>query len=129
MTLRHIVFDDSALAALGAGNRLASRLVAFAHDDSGVILYVPTLSLVAADLEREGVAEHIGMLETLQTVGLDYAGSLAVASLAHEGVELGVAHAVHVAQPGAHCPVGAVVATARPTAHYRKFGVRTQPLG
>ena len=52
----HIVLDDTAMAAAGQSNVLASRLIHRAHAQAGWYLYAPTCALVEADRARPGTA-------------------------------------------------------------------------
>ncbi len=57
-----IVLDDTAMAAAGRGNVLASRLLHRAHAQAGWYLYAPACALVEADRDRAGTAEHLAAL-------------------------------------------------------------------
>ncbi|MCT2588407.1 hypothetical protein LHJ74_00340 [Streptomyces sp. N2-109] len=50
----HVVLDDTAMAAAGQGNVLASRLIHRAHAEPGWFLYAPVCALVAADRAVSG---------------------------------------------------------------------------
>ena len=57
---------------------MASRLVVEAEKDPTLKVYVPALSLAAAEIERTGVAEHVGALPSVNIEGLDFAAATAV---------------------------------------------------
>ncbi|WP_030019395.1 hypothetical protein [Streptomyces monomycini] len=106
----HIVLDDSAMAAAGQGNVLASRLIHRAHAEPGWHLYAPACALVEADRARPGTAEHLAALPGITVLDLDLAAALAVA----RQDTWAAAHTQYAAQPTADRPDGAVVATTLP---------------
>lgn len=106
----HIVLDDSAMAAAGQGNVLASRLIHRAHAESGWFLYAPACALVEADRARPGTAEHLAALPGITVLDLDLPAALAVA----RQTTWAAAHTQYAAQPTADRPDGAVVATTVP---------------
>ncbi|OEV02997.1 hypothetical protein [Streptomyces oceani] len=114
MTDTHFVLDDTTLLALGNGNSRASALIVRGHRKVNIHLMVPTLCLLEADRQREGVCVHIGALEMLDTVDLDFPATLAVSALVRKGVRLGIAHARVAAAPAPDLPEGAKVATIAP---------------
>ena len=97
MILHHLVLDTPTLLAL-SGNRQVSALVHRAHFETDARLWVPALSVLEADRERLGIAEHVGQLEVVHTVDLDYPAALAVARMERDGVPPGVAAAIHAAR-------------------------------
>ncbi|WP_369036565.1 MULTISPECIES: hypothetical protein [Streptomyces] len=133
---RAVIFDDTAALALGAGNSMASRLVVEAEKDPALRVYVPALSLAAAELERAGVAEHVGALPSVNIEGLDFAGAAAVGKRLRTAVageegqggkdepDWSGAHVLHLALPTVEWPRGRPVLTRTPT-RYRGTGVRT----
>jgi hypothetical protein len=106
----HIVLDDTAMAAAGQGNVLASRLIHRAHAQAGWYLYAPTCALVEADRARPGTAEHLAALPGITVLDLDLPAALAVAR--HE--TWAAAHCQYVAQPTPDRPDGAIIATTAP---------------
>lgn len=106
----HIVLDDTAMAAAGQGNVLASRLIHRAHAQAGWYLYAPTCALVEADRARPGTAEHLAALPGITVLDLDLPAALAVAR--HR--TWAQAHCQYVAQPTADRPDGAIIATTAP---------------
>lgn len=127
MTQTRVVWDASALLALGGGNRTASALLVSADLDPELHLFVPALSLLEADQERPGIAEHVGALHQLHTVDLDFTATLAVAELTRVGLSPGAAHAVHATRPSPEWPAGILLTTARPKL-YEGLPVRLLPL-
>jgi len=132
---RAVVFDDTAALALGAGNVMASRLVVEAEKDPALRVYIPALSLAAAERERAGVAEHVGALPSVAIEGLDFAAAAAVGKrlrVAGDGDDEGDkgeadwsgAHVLHLALPTVEWPRGRPVLTRTPT-RYRGTGIRT----
>ncbi|MFF3738712.1 hypothetical protein [Streptomyces sp. NPDC002566] len=110
MILHHLVLDTPTLLAL-SGNRQVSALVHRAHFETESRLWAPTLSVLEADREHLGIAEHVGQLEVLHTVDLDYAAVLAVARMHRDGVPLGIAAAIHAARHLPEWGADALVAT------------------
>ncbi|MFE9934498.1 hypothetical protein [Streptomyces sp. NPDC005533] len=106
----HIVLDDTAMAAAGQGNVLASRLIHRAHARAGWYLYAPACALVEADRARPGTAEHLVSLPGITVLDLDLPAALAVA-----GQDTwAVAHCQYAAQPTPDRPDGAIIATTAP---------------
>jgi hypothetical protein len=124
--LYHLVLDAPTLLAL-SGNRQVSALIHRAHFETETRLWVPTLSVLEADREHLGIAEHVGQLEVLHTVDLDYAAVLAVAALHRDGVPPGIGAAVHAARHLPEWGAGALVATVNAKA-YEGRGVPTLDL-
>lgn len=124
MTVHCVVRDDTALLALGAGNRNASRLVVTAKAAPGRVLMVPTLCVTAADVARAGVGEYVAALPTMGTEDLALDGALAVSALVRAGFTQAHAHALHAARPTFDRPDGSVIATLTPEA-YEKAKART----
>ncbi|MEU2359018.1 hypothetical protein ABZ599_39825 [Streptomyces misionensis] len=106
----HIVLDDTAMAAAGRGNVLASRLIHRAHAESGWYLYAPACALVEADRVRPGTAEHLAALPGITVLDLDLPSALAVA----QQDTWAAAHCQYAAQPTPDRPDGAVIATTAP---------------
>ncbi|WP_199896667.1 PIN domain-containing protein [Streptomyces niger] len=106
----HIVFDDTAMAAAGQGNLLASRLIHRAHTEPGWFLYAPACALVEADRARPGTAEHLAALPGVTVLDLDLPAALAVA----RQDTWAAVHTHYAAQPTADRPDGAIVATTAP---------------
>ncbi|MFI1177827.1 hypothetical protein [Streptomyces melanogenes] len=106
----HIVLDETAMAAAGQGNVLASRLIHRAHAEPDWYLYAPACALVEADRDRPGTAEHLAALPGVTVVDLDLPAALAVA----RQETWAAAHAAHTAQPTPERPDGAIVATTVP---------------
>lgn len=106
----HIVLDETAMAAAGQGNVLASRLIHRAHAETGWFLYAPSCALVEAARARPGTAEHLAALPGITVLDLDLPAALAVA----QQETWAAAHSQHAAQPTADRPDGAIVATTSP---------------
>ncbi|MFK8849926.1 hypothetical protein [Streptomyces sp. Ac-502] len=106
----HIILDDTAMAAAGQGNILASRLIHRAHAEADWFLYAPACALVEADRARPGTAEHLAALPGVQVLDLDLPAVLAVV----REETWAAAHVQCAAQPTPERPGGAVIATAQP---------------
>ncbi|GAA2389761.1 hypothetical protein GCM10010420_11880 [Streptomyces glaucosporus] len=116
MILHHLVLDAPTLVAL-SGNRQVSALVHRAHFEPETRLWVPVLSALEADHAYPGIAEHIGQLEVVHTVDLDYPALLTVTRLHRDGVPPGIAAAVHAARHLPEWGADALVATVEPKAY------------
>ncbi|MEU1503105.1 hypothetical protein [Streptomyces sp. NPDC005732] len=103
----HIVLDETAMAADGQGNVLASRLIHRAHAEADWFLYAPACALVEADRARPGTAEHVASLPGVTVLDLDLDTALALAQ--HK--TWAAAHSQYAAQPTPDRPDGAIIAT------------------
>ncbi len=117
-----VVFDHTALLALGAGSRMLSGLVSQAHARPGRYIFAPALCVAAAVAERPGLADHIGVLPALQVIDLDYPAAAAVGSFIAAGVDWRDGQAITAARPTADWPTGRPVLTTTPET-YRDWGV------
>ncbi|MEV5177388.1 hypothetical protein AB0L10_41555 [Streptomyces flaveolus] len=106
----HIVLDDTAMAAAGQGDVLASRLIHRAHVQTGWYLYAPTCALVEADRARPGTAEHLAALPGITVLALDLPAASAVA----RQDTWAAAHCQYAAQPTPDRPDGAIIAATAP---------------
>ncbi|QZZ30038.1 hypothetical protein A7X85_30740 [Streptomyces sp. ST1015] len=116
MIVHHLVLDTPTLMAL-SGNRQVSALIHRAYFEAETRLWAPTLSILEADREHLGLAEHIGQLEVIHTVDLDYPATLAVAQLHRDGVPLGVGAALHAASHLPEWGADALIASVQPKAY------------
>jgi hypothetical protein len=117
-----VVFDHTALLALGSGSQLASRLVVAAHGQAGRHVYAPALCLAAAVAQRPALADHLGALPAIEVVDLGYAAASSVGQLVAEGLAWQASQAVDAARPSAEWPRGIPVVTAVPEV-YRPYGI------
>jgi len=122
-----VVFDHTALLALGAGSRRVSALVSQAHLQAGRYVYAPALCLVAAISQRPGLATHLGVLPAVAIIDLDYVASTTVGALVAGGLDWQLAQAVDAGRPTAEWPAGRPVVTAGPDA-YTGLGVEVISL-
>ncbi|MGW7256862.1 hypothetical protein [Streptomyces sp. NPDC054834] len=120
-----IVLDHTAVLALCRGHRLLSGLAVVEVEDPAHRAHVPALCLVAASLERPGVAAHVGALPGLEFLPLDFAGAAAVEQVVSAGLEWSFGHAVYAAASGT---VEGQVLTATPEA-YDGTGVWAVDIG
>ncbi|WP_406727742.1 hypothetical protein WJ438_28415 [Streptomyces sp. GD-15H] len=116
MILHHLVLDTPTLLAL-SGNRQVSSLIHRAHFEAETRLWVPTLSVLEADRERLGIAEHVGQLQVVHTVDLDYPAVLVVARLERDGVSPGMGAAIHAARHLPEWGADALIATVEAKAY------------
>jgi hypothetical protein len=112
-----VVFDHTALLALGAGNQSLSRVVSQAHLQHGWYVYAPAMCLAAAVAERPALADHVGMLPAVEVVELGYAGAATVGRLVASGVDWRAAQAIDAARPTVDWPTGRPVVTTMPQAY------------
>lgn len=119
-----VVFDHTALLALGAGTALLSRIVDRAHYESGRHVYVPALCLSAAVAERPALADHIGALPAMEVLDLGFASAGVVGELVAADVDWRVAQAIDAGRPSLDWPYGRPVLTAVPE-QFARWGVAT----
>jgi hypothetical protein len=119
-----VVFDHTALLALGAGNQMASQVVTQAHGGTGRYVCVPALCLAAAAADRPALADHIGMLPAVEVIELGYASAAAVGRLVGDGMDWRAAHAADAARPSLEWPAGRPVVTGTPDP-YVSLGIHT----
>jgi hypothetical protein len=112
----HLVLDAPTLVAL-SGNRQVSALIHRAHFESETRLWAPVLSILEAEREYLGIAEHIGQLDVVHTVDLDYPAMLTVAQLHRDGVPPGIGAALHAVRHLPEFGAGGLVATVAPKAY------------
>ncbi|MBM7171907.1 hypothetical protein JQK87_26630 [Streptomyces sp. G44] len=120
-----VIYDQTALLALGSGNRLASQFISNTEHGPTRHVYVPALCLAAADGTRKGLAEHVGALPAAEIVELDFAGASAVGALLRDGVEWRLGQAVHLSRPTPDWPDGRPVVTTDPDLYADMPLVRT----
>lgn len=125
--MRTVIFDHTALAALGSGNPALSRLVKDTNPSTDQYVYVPALCLAAATADRPALADHIGSLPAIHIMELAFSGAAMVGRLVAEGADWRMAHAVHVSRPSVEWPDGMPVVTAI-TDRYKGHGVATIPI-
>jgi len=114
------LLDDSSVLALGKGYPALSGFVVDAAAGRAV-LAVPALCLCAAETQRPGIAEHIGMLP-VDIEPLELSALIPAGSLIGNGVDWRVAQAVVAALPSAMHPDGRVVLSVD-TARYQGTGI------
>jgi hypothetical protein len=117
------LLDDSALLALGKGYPALSGFIVDAAAGRAM-LAVPALCLCAAEAQRPGIAEHVGMLP-VDIEPLDLSTAIPIGRLIGDGVDWRIAQAVAAALPSAVHPDGRVVLSVE-TARYE--GTRFQPV-
>lgn len=116
MIQHHLVLDTPTLLAL-SGNRRVSALIHRAHVEPETRLWAPTLSVLEADAAYEGFAEHVGQLDVIHTVDLDYPAVLTIGRLRRDAVPAGIAAAVHAVRHLPEWGAVALVATVDPKAY------------
>ena len=114
------LLDDSSVLALGKGYPALSGFIVDAAAGRAV-LAVPALCLCAAEAQRPGVAEHVGMLP-VDIEPLDLSVVIGAGRLIGDGVDWRIAQAVTAALPSAVHPDGRVVLSVD-TARYQGTGI------
>jgi hypothetical protein len=114
------LLDDSALLALGTGYPALSGLIVDAAAGRA-LLAVPALCLCAAEAQRPGIAEHVGMLP-VDIEALELSAAIPAGQLIGNGVDWRIAQAVASALPTAVHPDGRVVLSVE-TARYQGTGI------
>lgn len=122
-----VVLDHTALLAAGTGNRLVSGLIDAAHRQTRFSVYAPAMCVVAATAVRPALGEHLGMLDAVHVVTLDYPDALSTGALIAAGVDWQGAHAIATARPTLEWPAGLPVVTTTPQI-YTVWGVPTITL-
>ncbi|GHA45255.1 hypothetical protein GCM10010372_51520 [Streptomyces tauricus] len=80
-------------------------------------LWAPVLSVLEADAEHPGLAEHVGQLEAIHTLDLDYPAMPVVARMRADGVPAGIAAAIHAARHLLHPGTDALMAPVTPKSY------------
>jgi len=114
------LLDDSSVLALGKGYPALSGFIVDAAAGR-VALAVPALCLCAAEAQRPGVAEHMGMLP-VDIEPLELSAAIPAGRLIGDGVDWRIAQAVAAALPSAIHPDGRVVLSVD-IARYQGTGV------
>jgi hypothetical protein len=114
------LLDDSALLALGTGYPALSGFIVDAAAGRAV-LAVPALCLCAAEAQRPGIAEHIGMLP-VDIEPLEMSAAIPAGQLIGNGVDWRIAQAIAGALPSAVHPDGRVVLSFE-TERYQRTGI------
>ena len=114
------LLDDSSVLALGVGYPALSGFIVDAAAGRAV-LAVPALCLCAAEAQRPGVAEHVGMLP-VDIEPLDLSAVIGAGRLIGDGVDWRIAQAVTAALPSAVHPDGRVVLSVD-AARYQGTGI------
>jgi hypothetical protein len=122
--MKVFVLDQTALVAMGKGNRIVSGMISGAHEDPEWRVFVPAMCLAAATAERTAIGDHVGLLPALTVVELDYPDACLAGRLIGAGLSWGAAHAAAVGRPTADFPDGRPVVTAVPE-EYKDSGVAT----
>jgi hypothetical protein len=117
------LLDDSAVLALGKGYAALSGFIVDAAAGRA-LLAVPALCLCAAEAQRPGIAEHVGMLP-VDIEPLELSAAIPAGRLIGDGVDWRIAQAVAAALPSAVHPDGRVVLSVE-TFRYQGTGI--QPI-
>jgi hypothetical protein len=115
------VLDDSSLLALGKGYPALSGFIVDAAAGRAM-LAVPALCLCAAEAQRPGIADHIGMLP-LEIEPLDLSAVIPAGKLIGTGTDWQIVHAIAAALPSVAHPDGRVVLSVEPQ-RYQGTGIR-----
>ncbi len=102
------------MLAFGSGHRRISRMITQAHNDVSRLVYVPTLCLIAAEVELQGIADHLGALPAVHVIDLGFADAEGVATVIADGRDWRYAHAVAAARPTLEWPTGRPLVTREP---------------
>jgi hypothetical protein len=114
------LLDDSSVLALGKGYPALSGFIVDAAAGRAA-LSVPALCLCAAEAQRAGITEHLGMLP-VEVEPLDLSAAIPAGRLIGNGVDWRIAQAVAAALPSAIHPEGRVILSVD-TARYQGTGV------
>lgn len=114
------LLDDSSVLALGRGYAALSGFIVDAAAGRAA-LTVPAMCLCAAEAERPGTAEHLGMLP-VDVEPLELSAAIGAGTLIRNGVDWRIAQAVAAALPSAIHPEGRVILSVD-TGRYQGTGV------
>ena len=114
------LLDDSSVLALGKGYPALSGFIVDAAAGRAA-LAVPALCLCAAEAQRPGIAEHVGLLP-VDIEPLELSAVMPAGSLIGDGVDWRIAQAVAAALPSAMHPDGRVVLSVD-AARYQGTGI------
>jgi hypothetical protein len=109
-----VVLDHTAVIAFASGNRRISRMITQAHSNVNRLVYVPTLCLIAAEVEAAGITDHLGALPAVHVIDLGFAEAEGVATVIADGHPWQCAHAVASARPTLEWPTGRPLVTRKP---------------
>lgn len=115
------LLDDSAVLALGKGYPALSGFIVDAAAGRA-LLAVPSMCLCAAEAQRPGIGEHVGMLP-VDIEPLELSAAIPAGRLIGDGVDWRIAQAVAAALPSAVYPNGRVVLSVE-TFRYQGTGIR-----
>ncbi|WP_070196327.1 hypothetical protein [Streptomyces oceani] len=126
--MNHLLFDDTAILALGAGHHLASSLLVASRLVSAPNVYLPALGVAAAEMAREGAGAHAVALEEFDILPADGLAALRLATLVTDGVAWPTAQVIVAARPSLEFPSGLTVVSTG-AERYDGAGVRVYALG
>jgi len=115
------LLDDSAVLALGKGYPALSGFIVDAAAGRA-LLAVPALCLCAAEVQRPGIAEHVGMLP-VDIEPLELSAAIPAGRLIGHGVDWRIAQAIAAALPSALYPDGRVILSVE-TSRYQGTGIQ-----
>jgi hypothetical protein len=122
--VRALIFDPTALVALGRGTPKLSGYVVTARDDPDALrLYAPALCLTAGESEKAGLAYHVAGLP-FEIIDLGFEDARQVGAAVATGVDWRLAHALVAGRPSLDWPRGRIVVTAQPDA-YKPWDITT----
>lgn len=126
--MRALIFDPTALVALGSGAPKLSGYVVTARDDPDALrLYVPALCLTAGESDRAGLAYHLAGLP-FEIIDLGFKDARQVGAAVATGVDWRLAHALVAGRPSIDWPRGRIVVTAIPEV-YKGWDIPTVGWG
>lgn len=125
--MNHLLFDDTAILALGKGHHAASSLLVASRLVTAPNVYLPALCVTAAEVARDGAGWHAAALEEFDILPVDGVAALPMAGLVINGVEWPTAQVITVAQPSLEFPQGLTIVSTDP-GRYGGAGVRVFDL-
>jgi hypothetical protein len=123
---RGVILDHTALAMLGAGNRLLAQLVYAQADHREQYIFAPAEALYTATVQRNGVQQHVKNLK-IKTVPFDLGAIEKVGERIASNATSAVVHVVHAADASPAWPTGLPVVTTVPEM-YQPYQLRVYTL-
>lgn len=122
-----LILDHTAVDLLARWQRrLVEQVTAAEHDPTRQV-FIPALSLAAAEELRPGLSEVVCATPQITIIPLGVSGAYRIGKLIASGTDWRYSQAIHEGRPTPDFPKGRPVATAAPE-HYSGTGVTVVPV-
>ncbi|WP_106403491.1 PIN domain-containing protein [Actinocorallia populi] len=122
-----LILDHTAVDLLARWQRRLVEQVAAAEHDPARRVFIPALSLAAAEEFRPGLSEVVCATPQITIIPLGTSGAYCMGKLISSGTDWRYAQAIYEGRPTPEFPKGRAVATAAPE-HYAGTGVTVVPV-